>query len=1050
MSERDIFIAALQKDDAAQRQAYLDEACTGQPVLREQVEELLRLHANAGSFLEQPPDAGATSDHVVPGRWLDPADNRPGSEGPGSRVGLYKLLEQIGEGGFGVVFMAEQSQPVRRKVALKILKPGMDTRQVVARFEAERQALALMDHAHIARILDGGTTESGRPYFVMELVKGLPISDYCDQARLTPRQRLELFVSVCQAVQHAHQKGIIHRDLKPSNVLVTVQDGAALVKVIDFGIAKALGQQLTDKTVFTGFAQMIGTPLYMSPEQAALSNVDVDTRSDVYSLGVLLYELLTGTTPFDRERLRQVDYDEMRRIIREEEPPRPSTRISTLGQAGTTVSAQRSCDARRLSQLCRGELDWIVMKCLEKDRSRRYESASALALDIQCYLAGEPVLAAPPSARYRLRKLAQKHRAALLVAAALSLVLVAGTAISVWQAVRATQAQQAATERLRQIEKVNEILASIFENLDPREIARNDRPLQAVLVEKLDRAVQQLEGEAIGDALVVAAMQNKLGSSLLGLGEPGKAIVLLEKARDTCKAQHGPDHPQTLGIMHNLALAYQDAGKLDLAEPLYQETLDLTIGRLGPDDPSTLTTMNNLAGAYRAAGKLDLAVPLFKETLERRTAQLGPDDPSTLITMNNLAGAYQDAGKLDLAVPLFKKTFDLQQARLGPNHPDTLTTMSNLAGAYQAAGKRDLALPLCEETLRRRKDQLGPNHSSTLASMNSLAEAYRDAGKLDLAVPLHEKTLELQQARVGPEHPHTLASMNNLALAYQQAGKLDRALPMFEETVRLRQARVGRDHLDTLASMNNLAMAYRDAGKLDRAMPLFEETLRRTRARLGPDHPSTLASMHNLALGYQAVGKVDRAVPLFEETLKGAIAKLGPDHPHTLTTMMNLGRCLCLTGQGEKAATIDRQLITGVRRHYPPNHPGFAGLLAQVALDLLQVRQYPTAEQMLRESLAIRTKTEPDAWTTFNTQSMLGGALLGQKKYADAEPLLRASYEGMKQREKTIPPQGKARLSEAVERLVQLYEATGKKDEAARWRKEREALRTAAKGAKTS
>ena len=329
------------------------------------------------------------------------------TERPGTIIGPYKLLEQIGEGGMGVVFMAEQTQPIQRKVALKIIKPGMDTQQVIARFEAERQALALMDHPNIARVLDAGTTESGRPYFVMELVRGVPVTDYCDRHRLSIRERLELFVTICQAVQHAHQKGIIHRDLKPTNVLVTQHDGRPLVKVIDFGVAKATGQKLTEKTLFTGFAQLIGTPLYMSPEQAELSAPDVDTRSDIYSLGVLLYELLTGSTPFESERLKAAAFDEMRRIIREEEPPRPSTRISTLAQqAISTVSEKRNSDPRHLSRLFQGELDWIVMKTLEKDRNRRYETASALAADVEHYLArrtgaGLPAVAnlSPPQIR---------------------------------------------------------------------------------------------------------------------------------------------------------------------------------------------------------------------------------------------------------------------------------------------------------------------------------------------------------------------------------------------------------------------------------------------------------------------------------------------------------------------------------------------------------------------------------------------------------------------------------------------------------------------------
>ena len=403
-----LFVAVLELPPA-DRAAYLDKACADDPAVRERVEALLHARAAAGRFLQAPPSGPVVT--VAEPSVVEQA---------GAVIGPYKLLEQIGEGGFGVVFMAEQTQPVRRKVALKVLKPGMDTRQVVARFEAERQALALMDHPNIAHVFDGGETATGRPYFVMELVRGIPITDFCDQNHFAVRERLELFVTACQAVQHAHQKGIIHRDIKPTNVLVTMHDDKSVVKVIDFGIAKATGQQLTDKTLFTNFAQMIGTPLYMSPEQAQMSGLDVDTRSDIYALGVLLYELLTGTTPFDRERLKTLGYDEIRRIIREEEPAKPSTRISTLGQAAVTASANRGSDPKRLSQLFRGELDWIVMKALEKDRNRRYESASAFAADVQRYLHDEPVQACPPSALYRFRRFARRNKAVLAAATAVA------------------------------------------------------------------------------------------------------------------------------------------------------------------------------------------------------------------------------------------------------------------------------------------------------------------------------------------------------------------------------------------------------------------------------------------------------------------------------------------------------------------------------------------------------------------------------------------------------------------------------------------------------
>jgi serine/threonine protein kinase len=701
VTEREIFGAALQLEDADSRRNYLANLCGTDPALRQRVECLLQAYDRAGNFLQRPAVGGMIQDTSLPVTGEALAD----------RLGPYKLLEQIGEGGMGVVYMAEQEQPLRRKVALKVIKPGMDSKQVIARFEAERQALALMDHPNIAKVLDAGATDTGRPYFVMELVKGIAITQFCDENRLTTRERLTLFVQVCQAVQHAHQKGIIHRDLKPSNVLVTLHDTVAVPKIIDFGIAKATQQPLTERTLVTHFTHMVGTPLYMSPEQAEMNSLDVDTRSDVYSLGVLLYELLTGTTPFESETLKQVGLDEMRRIIREEEPLRPSHRISTLkAEACSTISERRGVDGRRLRQLLQGELDWIVLKTLEKDRNRRYESASALAADVQRYLDDEPVTACPPSSGYRLRKFAQRNRQALITAGVVMAALLIATAVSCWQAVLARNAQhQAEADRDRartaemQATAISDFLQEDLLRQVNIEVQREDgfAPDPNLTVkEALDRAAAKI-GERFQDQpLVEAAIRRTIGETYSHVGESRLAVQQLERAVELCQEQLGPDHPETLMSCFRLAEAYQ-AGRLPEAITLFEQVLEKRQALLGLDDKVTLYTMNSLGEAYRKAGQLNRAALLIKEALERKNATLGPDHPWTANSMHDLGLVYRDMGRYPEAIALLEQATAKLAVLSGPDHADTRYSRANLARAYQSAGQLDQANRLLGAIIQR-------------------------------------------------------------------------------------------------------------------------------------------------------------------------------------------------------------------------------------------------------------------------------------------------------------------------------------------------------------
>ncbi len=681
-----VFNAALEKE-GQERSAYLDGACGADAGLRDRVEALLAAHDQAGSFLRGPALGEATID-------------LPALERPGTRIGHYKLLQVIGEGGFGAVYMAEQEKPVRRKVALKIIKLGMDTKQVIARFEAERQALAMMDHTNIARVFDAGATVTGRPYFVMELVKGVPITEYCDTNKLTTRERLGLFTDVCRAVQHAHQKGIIHRDIKPSNVLVTLHDSRPVPKVIDFGIAKATSHRLTEKTLFTEFRQLIGTPEYMSPDQAEISGLDVDTRTDVYSLGVLLYELLTGTTPFDAKTLRSMGYGEIQRIIREEEPPKPSTRVVTLagqGSSGADIARHRHTDPKSLSRVIRGDLDWIVMKAMEKDRTRRFQSAGELADDVQRHLDDKPVLAGPPSVGYKLAKFIRRHRYSVTAGSLIAAALVAGLSLSTVGFVRASR--EAARTRA-----VNDFLSQLTTQL-------------------------QVAG----------------GGDELSVGE------ILARGR----ALFGDDHAVIGTLLQSRASSLQTAGRLDDAIEAERQALALHRRAQPGDHPNTaaalalLGTLLDERADYAESESVTREALAMKERLFGDGSERTADQRSALVALLKETG---DANRNEEIRQLWIETAAAYAAALGPSHRKTVIEQCQLGKWLFEHGYTDEAEPVLTEAVERARDVLGDDLNRFVA-LNSLGQLHYVRGEPAKVIPLVEEMIVLAEASWGRGHP---------------------------------------------------------------------------------------------------------------------------------------------------------------------------------------------------------------------------------------------------------------------------------------------------------
>jgi eukaryotic-like serine/threonine-protein kinase len=1107
------------------------------------------------------------------------------SEGRGTVIGRYRLLQPIGEGGCGIVFLAEQEQPIRRKVALKVIKLGMDTRRVVARFEAEQQALAMMDHPNIAQVFDADATATGRPYFVMELVEGIRITDYCDQHHLSDRQRLDLFIQVCHAVQHAHQKGIIHRDLKPSNILVTELDGVPLPKIIDFGIAKAVEGRLTDQTPFSAFEQLLGTPAYMSPEQAEISPAaagDVDTRSDIYSLGVLLYELLTGTTPFSQERLRQAGYREMRRIICEEEPEKPSTKLTKASLAPDAEgTVPQSPIANRKSKI-ENDLDWIVMKCLEKDRSRRYATANGLATDLKRHLNGEPVVACPPSRLYRIQKSVRRNKLAFAAAAAIATGLVLSAGVSGWQAIRASRAERAQRLLHAQAEKAR-AQAEAKEKEAETEAARSAQVAQlmknmlravgpsvalgrdtTMLREILDQTASRLDRELAGQPEVEADLRATLGIVYSDLSLFTKAADMESRTLALRKEVHGYTHPDVASSLDSLGYVYSGQGKWTDAEGVYRQALALRVKLFGNEHPQILESLNHLAAALRGQGKYQESRSTYHQALAMGKKLLGDGDPMVMESLHGLSWTLDDEGRYAEAETTIGELLAIQKQQFTNDHPAIAVSLNMLANILLSQGKWTPAeraarealamnrrifgneypeVPVClnnlflifkgqhkldeaeaaiREELALRRGLYGDNHVATAKSLDDLGGLLLERGKVADAEAKYREALAMRKKLFGNEHPRIAESLNSLAAAlrsekkyqksrstylealamgkkllgdqdpivmdslyglsmtlryerrYAEAETTIRGLlaiqkkkipndnpaiaislnmlvsilcdrnkgPQAEETARealaVRKKLFGNEHPRIVESLNSLAAALRSEKKYEESRSTYHEALAMGRKLLKDENPIFMHSLYGLSRTLRDEGKYAEAETVIRELLAIEKKKFANDNPTMAVSLDMLVSVLCDQDKWTQAEEAAREALACLQQSRGTTSPAedvpLASGLASLTLTLLKEGKFSEAEPIARVCLAIREKKIPNDWQTFNARSMLGGSLLGQKKYQEAEPLLRSGYKGMKQRQDRTGTKGKQRLKEALERLAQLCQATGRPDQAAGWR----------------